>query len=84
MTESVSGVNNVNTLANLNSYWKEKRFYYDGSGNLQYICKHHEHKAATSRSDWAVWKLTWSGNDIATMEGPIMGICDNRASLAWG
>ena len=66
------------------SCWKDRRFYYDGSGNLIYKAFNTRHKAATSRDDWYVWKYTWTDGNIARTEGPLIGVCDDRASMAWG
>jgi hypothetical protein len=83
MSDAVSGVTSINTLANLSSYWKDMRIYYDGNDNIEYICRNHVHKATTAIADWAIWKLTYSGDNISRMEGPLTGSVDNRATLSW-
>lgn len=57
-------------------------FYYDASGNIEYICKHDVHGTATSAADWLIMKLTYSSGNISKKE-ILEGSVDNRATLGW-
>ena len=61
----------------------DTRFEYS-SGDLIYKGLHATHKAATSATDWIIWKYSWTGIDITRIEGPLTGAWDNRSSLGWG
>jgi len=63
--------------------WGDRLFFYDGSDNLLYVCRHPVHKAATSRTDWYIWKYTFSTDLISRIEGPLRGSVDGRAALDW-
>lgn len=64
-------------------YWKDKRYEYSGD-DLLYRGHHKTHKAATSDDQWHVWKFTYSSGDITRIEGPIVGVWNDRATLSWG
>lgn len=83
MEDEAGGILNRSALIGLNSYWKQKRFAYDGSGNIEYIGFHDKHSAETSDKRWVVWKLTYTGDDITLIEGPLTDIWDNHAALDW-
>ena len=83
MTDPVGGILQRSDIIALCSYWKLKEFAYDGSGNLIYMGFHYNPKAPTSDDKWEVWKFTYTGTNITTIEGPITGIWDNRATLDW-
>ena len=57
-------------------------YYYDVSGNLEYMCEHHTHGTATSDDEWVVTKFTYGANGITVSE-TLTGVCDDRASLGW-
>lgn len=61
-----------------------KRMKVTWSGDTpSYIGYHREANAATSVSGWEVFKLTWSGDDLTDIQGPLIGTYDDRASLGW-
>lgn len=60
----------------------DRRFAYT-SGQLNYIGRHPNSNVPTSNPHWLIWKVTWSGNNITRIQGPLEGKWDNRASLAW-
>ena len=64
------------------NYWKDARYEWS-SGDLIYKGLHTTHKAATSDTNWYVWKFTWSGSDLERKEGPLTGSWDGKAALAW-
>ena len=65
------------------SIWKDQRFDYT-SGDLDYKGFNTRHKAATTRDDWHIWKYTWTDGNCVRIEGPLIGVWDNRATMAWG
>jgi len=80
---TVGGIGKKDVLANLNAFWKDKRYDYS-SGDLIYmgVCTYHDN--ATSEEDWEIWKFTYGADGIARIEGPLKGSWTGRASLAWG
>lgn len=80
--DGAGGILNRPDLIALESYWRDQRLEYT-SGLVDYIGRHHQHKAPTSNENWAIWKFTWTGSDCIRIEGPLTGAWDNRASLAW-
>ncbi|MFX0194527.1 MAG: hypothetical protein ACFFCW_00270 [Candidatus Hodarchaeota archaeon] len=83
MEDPHGGTLQRDSLIGLNAYWKQKRFYYDGSNNIEYLCFHYIGDAPTTDSNWSIWKITYTGSNITLIEGPLLGICDNRATLGW-
>lgn len=83
ITDDAGGILQRDALIGLKSYWRLKRFAYDASDNLEYIGFHFKINAPSSDANWAIWKLTYSSNNIALIEGPITGIWDNRTTLDW-
>jgi len=81
--EDAAGILQRDALIALDAYWRIKRFAYDGSGNLEYMGCNALLTANTSDATWAIWKYTYSGTNVTIIEGPITGIWDNRATLAW-
>ena len=63
-------------------YFLDQLFDYT-SGNLDYKGINESHKAATSATNWLIWKYTWSDSNNTRIEGPLEGAWDNRASLDW-
>ncbi len=62
---------------------KVQRFEYS-DGDMIYKGGHETLGAATSDSNWRVWKYTWDVDSNPTLiEGPIIGAWDDRASLGW-
>ena len=76
------GILSRDALIGLNAYWRLRLFFYSGN-NVEYICCHADYEAQTSDNNWAIWKITYDGNDISSVEGPLTGICDNREDLDW-
>ena len=66
-----------------NSYWKDKRLAFDGSNNLIYLGVTRTLNVGTSDLHWWIYKFTWSGSNLARIQGPIEGSWDNRADLGW-
>ena len=58
------------------------RYYYDGSGNLEYMCVNSVHGAATSATTWVITKFTHGANGITDKE-KLTGSVDGRAALGW-
>jgi len=83
MTESAGGVLQRADLIGMNSYWRQKKFAYDTSSNLEYIGFHFDPAATTADTNWAVWKFSYTGSDLTSIEGPLTGDWDNRATHAW-
>jgi hypothetical protein len=58
-------------------------FYLDGSGNVEYVCRHTYQDADTSDKSWNIMKIIYDvdGNveDIQELTGSV----DGRASLGW-
>ena len=57
-------------------------YYYDGDGNMEYMCQHSTHGTATSATDWIITKLTY-GDDGITNRERLAGSVDGRAGLSW-
>jgi hypothetical protein len=83
MAEDAGGILQRDALIGLNSYWRQKRFAYDVSDNLEYLGFHWKENVETSEETWAVWKMTYTGDNITLIEGPLTGSWDNRATLDW-
>jgi len=54
--------------------------YYDGSDNVEYVCKNTDPDAATSDEDWHITKLTYSSGNFAGLTVKV-GSVDGRAAL---
>ena len=63
-------------------YWGIQKFAYDESDNIEYIGRNKAIDAATSRSDWYIWKIIISNGLVTDME-MLEGVWDDRASLDW-
>ena len=81
--EDAAGILQRDALIGLNSYWRQKKFAYDGDGNLIYIGCHSIGDTLTSDDNWAVWKFSYTDGNLTDIEGPITGIYDDRATLNW-
>lgn len=81
--EDAGGILQRNALIGLNSYWRQKKFAYDASDNLEYIGFNSSPDDPTSASTWVVWKFAYTGTTLTEIQGPITGIWDNRATLDW-
>lgn len=57
-------------------------YYYDGSGNLIYMCENDLHAAAISATNWRITKYTYGANGITMIE-KLVGSVAGRAALAW-
>lgn len=77
------GIRDRQTIAILNSYFKDTRMDYDGSGNLIYWGVNFVHKNDTAATDWEIRKYTYGANGITRIEGPLKGAWDDRATLDW-
>jgi len=55
-------------------------YYYDGSGNLEYLCWHPDPDAETSATDWRITKQTYGANGI-TSRVTRSGSVDGRVAL---
>jgi hypothetical protein len=82
MLESAAGILDREAQIGLNLYWRAKRYDYSGC-NVTYIGMNRRLGAETTEGTWAVWKLTYSGNKVVFIEGPITGAWDSRATLDW-
>ena len=63
--------------------WKDRQFFYDGSGQTEYICRHMEHNPGDDDIHWHVWKFTYGVNGITRIEGELIGSVTGRAALDW-
>ena len=57
-------------------------FEYSGS-DMIYRGINITHKAATSATNWVVWKYTYTTSLLVKIEGPLVGSWDGRAALDW-
>lgn len=62
--------------------WGVVLYYNDGSGNIEYICKHVEQDASTGDDKWEIHKIIYSSGDIVRRER-LIGSVDGRAALGW-
>ena len=53
------------------------------SGKMNYKGTHNTINPMTSDPNWAIFKYSYTGNDLVLEQGPIVGSWDDRASLAW-
>ena len=81
--EDAGGILQRDALIGLNSYWRQKQLAYDASDNLEYIGFHSQGDVLTSDGNWVVWKLVYTGDNLTSIEGPITGVWDDRATLDW-
>jgi hypothetical protein len=58
------------------------RMDYDGD-DLVYRGLNSTHKAATSATNWVVYKYTYTDSKLVMIEGPLVGSWDGRAALDW-
>ena len=65
-----------------NTYWKDRRFEW-ASGNPVYIGVNRKPNAPEGDREWQVYKITWSGDTVTRMQGPVEGSWENRAGLGW-
>lgn len=78
-----AGVLSRDALIGLYCYWRQKRFAYDVSGNIEYIGFHPDSDYTSAQGGWAIWKHTYTGSNLTLIEGPLTGAWDNRALLDW-
>ena len=83
MADAVGGILQRSDIIALCSYWKQYRFEYDGSDNIEYIGTHYNPKAPVTDPNWEIWKLTYTGSNITLREGPMTGDWDSNDSLDW-
>jgi len=65
------------------AHWPEKRFDYDGSGNITYIGRNSTLGASTGSTDWHIFKYTYTDNSIVRIQGAIIAAWDDRATQDW-
>ena len=58
-------------------------YYYDGSGNIEYICSNAVHGTATSATDWEITKFTYDGSSRLTSRQTLEGSVTGRGALGW-
>ena len=80
--EEVGGVLDRDAQIGLGAFWRCKRLAWSGS-DLVYVGFNERLDAGTNIDTWAVIKLTWAGSTLTMVEGPITGVWDDRATLAW-
>ena len=63
--------------------WGRKKSDYT-SGNLDYFGKHLQVTGATSDDQWHILKFTYDGSgNLTDIQGPLVGVWDDRATLGW-
>lgn len=58
-------------------------YFYDGDGQIEYICSHVIYGTATSATDWRITKLEYGANGV-TFRGTQSGSLDGRVALFGG
>ena len=58
------------------------RLDYSGS-DMIYRGINTTHKAATSATNWVIWKYTYVSSILTKIEGPLVGTWDGRPALDW-
>ena len=81
--DAAGGVLQRDALIGLHSYWRQKKYAYDAGSNLEYWGFNSKKDALSSEGTWVIWKATYTGSDLTSIDGPITGIWDNRATLDW-
>ena len=69
-------------LGDLSAMYPYNIYYYDGSGNIEYICSNAVHGRSTSAADWRITKLAY-GADGVTNKQTLTGSVTGRAALGW-
>jgi hypothetical protein len=81
--DHVGGILSREAQIGLDAYWRVKRFAYNLSEFIEYMGCNNRLDAEITADTWAIWKYTYSGNNVSIIEGPITGVWDNRATLDW-
>ena len=81
-TTNIGGVTSRDAKIGLYAFWGAMLYYYDASGNIEYICCHEKNSWPTSSDGWAIFKFTTGASGVETRQ-VLTGICDNRATLDW-
>lgn len=55
----------------------------DDSDNLLYRGRNVEHDAATTDTDWYIWRFTLDSQNVTREQGPLEGAWGNRENLEW-
>ena len=71
-----------NPMPVLETDYGDTLYYYDGGGNIEYICQHSVSGTALSADDWIITKLTYVTNNIVSRER-LVGSVDGKDALAW-
>ncbi len=78
------GIDSLYSSARVTQRPWHRRVKITWSGDtIDYIGYHKEANAATSAGGWEVFKLTWSGENVTDVQGPLIGVYDDKASLGW-
>ena len=64
--------------------FRDTRFAYDSSSNVEYIGQHPMENVDENDEGWLITKFTYSGSDPTRSQGPIKGAWGNRKNLDWG
>jgi hypothetical protein len=61
--------NKKETLIEVGSPWLDMKYFYDGSENIEYICRHLRlTNAPESDPGWYLTKLTWSNGFVTRVQ----------------
>ena len=64
-------------------YWKRTKLFYSGN-NVEYVCYNTDIDANETDTDWYIWKLVYTGNNMTEKEGPRQGAVNVTPSgLPW-
>ena len=59
-------------------------YYYDASGNVEYVCKHEDLDGISTTADWLCWKYSYVSGNLFRKQGPRVGAADSAPSaLGW-
>jgi hypothetical protein len=82
MEDAAGGILQRDALIGVGAYWRQKKFDYTGS-DLIYLGCNATSGEGTDVGTWVVWKFSYTGTDVTTIEGPLTGAWDDRATLDW-
>ena len=63
--------------------YRDTRYDYDSSDNIEYIGKHPMTNVDENDDGWVITKLIYSGSNVVRKQGPIKGAWGNRKNLGW-
>jgi hypothetical protein len=68
----------------LGTFWQDFRIAYNASDNPEYLGRTEKAGATVTLAEaWQVWKITYDGDNVTRIEGPLTGTWEGRGTLSW-